>query len=105
MTTYDPNVIATFAERLYAQATRIIILLSILGFIVGGIMGAALGGTMGGHSDSSTFALVGGLFGALAGTLSGYSMGQERAFMLKLQAQTALCQMQIESNTRRAAGG
>lgn len=35
------------------------------------------------------------LFGLL-----GWALGRERAFVLKLQAQTALCQTQIELNTR-----
>jgi uncharacterized membrane protein (UPF0136 family) len=102
MTKYDPSVIAAFADRLYAQANRIIVVLSVLGFIVGAIMGAALGGMMGGHSDGSTFALVGVVVVGAAGTWVGYSLGQERAFALKLQAQIALCQMQIEANTRGA---
>jgi len=42
-------------------------------------------------------ALVGGALGAV--------VGNNRAFALRLMAQTALCQMQIERNTRPAAVG
>jgi hypothetical protein len=33
--------------------------------------------------------------------LVGYSLAQDKAFQLKLQAQVALCQVQIELNTHR----
>ncbi|MGC3999795.1 MAG: hypothetical protein QM767_21060 [Anaeromyxobacter sp.] len=41
------------------------------------------------------FALLGSLVGLLI-----YKLAQERAFMLRLNAQLALCQRQIELNTR-----
>jgi len=40
---------------------------------------------------------------ALVGAVLGYLVGNDRAFALRLMAQTALCQMQIERNTRPAA--
>jgi hypothetical protein len=33
-----------------------------------------------------------------------FLLGQERAFHLRLQAQLALCQVQIEENTRKSPG-
>ena len=39
---------------------------------------------------------------ALLGII-GLGQGLERGFVLRLQAQTALCQMQIERNTRAGA--
>lgn len=33
--------------------------------------------------------------------IAGYILGNEKAFMLKFQAQTALCQTKIEENTSR----
>jgi len=41
-----------------------------------------------------------GLLGAILFGLLGFWLGRERAFQLKLQAQTALCQAKIEENTR-----
>jgi hypothetical protein len=38
--------------------------------------------------------------GALLVGVTAFRMGQEKAFALRLQAQTALCQLQIEANTR-----
>jgi hypothetical protein len=43
-----------------------------------------------------TLAFVLGILGAV----SGYSRGRDKAFHLKLEAQVALCQVQIEVNTR-----
>lgn len=39
--------------------------------------------------------------GAVVAGLIGYAIGTEKAFQLKLQAQTALCQVKIEENTRK----
>ena len=44
----------------------------------------------------------GGLFlGVVLGLAAGLSFGRARAFKLKLEAQVALCQVQIERNTER----
>lgn len=46
-------------------------------------------------------AAMGGLIGGVIGAM----VGSERAFTLRLLAQQALCQVQIERNTRAAAMG
>jgi hypothetical protein len=38
----------------------------------------------------------------VAAALMGYSTGRAKAFWLKIQAQTALCQMRIEKNCRKS---
>ena len=98
---YDSTIIASFAERLYVQAGRIIFTYAVLGGLVSCIGGGVLGSLMSGRSDGSTFAIVGAVALGVVGTWLGYSLGQEKAFELKLRAQTALCQLQIELNTRR----
>jgi hypothetical protein len=45
---------------------------------------------------------IGGI-GAILGGAMGYAIGTEKAFTLRLQAQVALCQVQIEANTRAQA--
>ena len=40
------------------------------------------------------------VFAIFTGAL-GYGMGREKAFLIKLQAQIALCQAKIEENTRK----
>ena len=58
-----------------------------------GSYGSAVSGRQG---NFGTIALV----VAVVGALLGYAVGSERAFALRLMAQTALCQLQIERNTR-----
>ena len=85
---YDPKVIVEFASRLYARANSVIATYTILGVLVGAGAGSALG-----HG-------AGALIGAVIVGSIGYSMGSEKAFQYKLQAQMALCQVKIEANTR-----
>jgi hypothetical protein len=97
-TAYNPAVIQAFADRLYAQAERIVFVYGALGFIVGAAAGGAFGSTAadGVASILIAAAACGALMALLAATA-----GHARAFTLRLQAQTALCQVQIEANSRR----
>jgi hypothetical protein len=88
---YDPNVITMFAQRLYARAAIVIALHTVIGVVLGGVAGKFAYGT----GSMLILAAVGGVLGFL--------LGSQRAFLLKLQAQTALCQIQIEQNTRGGA--
>jgi hypothetical protein len=88
MLTYDAKVIYQFAERLYNRANSIVATYTAIGLIAGYIAGSVLGG---GSAILVGMAVIGAL---------GYALGNERAFLLKLQAQTALCHVQIEENTR-----
>lgn len=102
MVQYDEKIIETFAEELYREAASLVrnstLKWSFLGFMAGGIGGAAAG-----NWENSTNALIAAVFvGAICGAI-GYSLAKRRVFILKLQAQTALCQAQIERNTRKAA--
>ena len=96
-TQYDPTVIVTFADKLYAQAQTVIV----LSIVIGGMFG---GGMLAGFAESlkSDSVLPFGLAGVVIGGLLGLVIGRARAFALKLQAQVALCQMQIEQNTSAA---
>ncbi|AOE50533.1 hypothetical protein [Kangiella sediminilitoris] len=87
---YDPTVIQEFADRLYVKANSIIRSYSILGVILLGFAGLA------------TREPILGAVGAVIGGVIGYAMGKEKAFAHKLQAQTALCQVQIEKNSKSA---
>ena len=95
MTEYDPEVIRKFADRLYSRAATIEVMYTILGALVGGGIGFAANYSL--RSSQPLIYLLGLLlFGVL-----GYAAGSARAFLLRLQAQTALCQVQIEQNTHR----
>jgi len=109
MIQYDPSIILLNARRLYSQATVLIITSTIMC----ALFGAALGYGFVSFFDniknlSSDFnwlplsgsAITGLLAGAIILGFLGFLGGQQRAFMLKLQAQTALCQLKIEENTR-----
>ena len=89
-TEYNPEVIQKLADKLYSQANTIVVVLTLLGLIVGGF---------GGFSASQEFG-VAAIVGLVLGGIIGYFIGQSRAFMLRVQAQIALCQRQIEYNTR-----
>jgi len=88
MVSYDPAVIRNFAQTLYDRAATIMFVYTAIGVAIGGTVGKLAFGNTG------MFILA-----AFAGGI-GYFIGSQRAFMLKLQAQTALCQVQIERNTQ-----
>lgn len=93
MIKYDAEIIRQFAAKLYAQADRVVAFYSIVFALVGGIAGKALGS----RGESGTYIMLGVIvMGAI-----GYFVGQARAFLLRLQAQVALCQVEIERNTRK----
>jgi hypothetical protein len=88
MAEYNAGVIYEFAERLYNKANTIIAIYTIAGGIIGLFGGYAI---FGGTTALIGLLILGGL---------GFFLGSEKAFQLKLQAQTALCQVKIEENTR-----
>lgn len=103
MVQYDPRVLHEHAERLYREAKFIILRYSLVGLLLGfvtGVAGGALLGSVAGNAEV-LFALIGAVVLLPLFTAIGYMQGRGRAFALKLQAQTALCQVQIETNTRR----
>src|SRR5256885_1314039 len=94
----EPNaaIVEQYAEHLSGKAAS-----SVLSFgLVGAVGGAALGAIPGHLSHSllangvNYFAV---LLGALAGGIAGRSLGDKRAVGLRLQAQLALRQLQVEA--------
>lgn len=94
---YDEKIIEKHAKKLYQQANSTIIAWSLLFLLLGAGISVGLAAVL--DSEPTIWVAV----GAIIGGLFGYSAGSARAFSLKLTAQTALCQMQIERNTRSAA--
>ena len=87
---YDAEIIREFATGLYRRAYSLA-----AGYAV---IGGFLGGVVGGYTEPNLGALwlVIAIFAII-----GYLIGREKAFAMRLQAQTALAQVQIEINTRR----
>jgi len=94
---YDADIIVAFAARLYKQASSIVAAYKVLGALLGLLGGGAAAALVRQENSMVMLAAVGAL---IAGAV-GYIRGQERAFTLRLNAQTALCQVQIEQNTRQ----
>jgi hypothetical protein len=96
---YDPRVIEQFADNLYRKASA---------FVAGSVVvGAALGAAFGAVpltslGDSwpvpSVFGFATLLVGGIFGGVIGYVIGDTRSFGYRLQAQSALCQLQMERN-------
>lgn len=93
---YDPAIIQTFVNGLYAQARRIVVTYVILGFLIGGAAGLIIA-NLNSIQNQLIPAVVAGLFVALLA----HNSAKAKAFSLKLQAQQTLCQVATEKNTRR----
>lgn len=126
MTQYDPSVIYKFATRLYGRAQSLVLSHTLIGALVGGVLGKAYSSytaamaSFNSMAASPSNAVLGALglgqpspqpslppasnnwtlIGTLIIGLIGFWIGWNKAFVLKLQAQTALCQAKIEENTK-----
>ena len=98
---YDPQVIEQFAASLYRKSIA-----AQKGSIVVGVVGGALLGALPLTSWAnpwhvpSAFGYATMLVGAVVGGLIGFVIGDARSFGYKLQAQAALCQVEIQRNTQ-----
>ena len=88
---YDPNIIQVHASELYSHARSVVAGWTFIGFLAGGAATVSLADQAG----------ILSLIALLLVTTIGFLIGKSRAAHLKLQAQLALCQVQIENNTRK----
>jgi outer membrane lipoprotein SlyB len=95
--TYEAGLIQEFAQRLYRQAGSIILSSTLLGLFGG----ALVGGVGSALVKAQAHIVIAVIIGAAIGGFWGFARGKERAFKLKLEAQVALCQLQIEKNTKK----
>lgn len=95
MIRYDASIIHQFAQSLYNRAQRITFAYAMYGVFMGAAVAVGLS-IVAGLPAAEMWAL----FGAVVGVVLGLAMGSEKAFALRLQAQIALCQVQIELNSR-----
>lgn len=101
MVRYDAEIIEKFAAKLYAQANRIVAMYVVLFGIAGVIAGIVATKSTGGSMRDTSLPVPNMILGGVVLAALGYIVGQARAFSLRLQAQTALCQVQIERNTAK----
>ena len=96
MTVFDPAEARRLAGRLGARATLSVFVSGTLGMGIGlalsPFISQGLPGTLAVHVPDWIWPVV---LGAL-----GVGQGIERGFQLRLEAQSILCQLQIEENTR-----
>ena len=102
---YDPKVIEQFAEKLYRKASAFVAGSVVIGASLGAAFGAVPLTSLGeAWPIPSYLGLATLLLGGLLGGLIGYVIGDTRSFGYRLQAQSALCQLQTERNTAILAG-
>jgi len=94
-TEYDDVILSGMADQLYREARWLELRYGLLGALAG-LVGGALATSA---ADAPWF--FGAGFGAILGAMVGYSLAKQAAFLLRVRAQTILCQVQIERNTRR----
>jgi hypothetical protein len=91
--TYDPVETQTLAEELQSRAAAA----SLYSTLYGVAIGAFLMGPWFISVQWILFSVLGGLLGGAIG----FRLGQTRAVSLRAQAQSLLCQLKIEENTRK----
>jgi hypothetical protein len=87
---YDATIINEFAARLYRQADALANTYAFIGALIGFLIAYVI------VRQALPALMVAAILGAM-----GFVIGRAAGFKLRLQAQTALCQAQIEANTRR----
>jgi len=101
--TFDATIMEEFARQLMHKADSVRVGSSIAGGIVGVIFGAVpLTPLSSVWPIPAIFGFATILLGGLAGVLVGYVIGEGRAFRLRVQAQTALFQVDIERRLESA---
>ncbi|HXX49610.1 MAG TPA: hypothetical protein VEN47_15380 [Myxococcota bacterium] len=100
---FDPQIMEQFAQQLLRKADSVRVGSAVAGGIVGVVFGAVpLTPLASVWPIPAPFGFATILLGALAGILVGYVIGEGRAFRFRVQAQTALFQVDIERRLESA---
>jgi hypothetical protein len=91
---HDSSIIKTFADKRYRSAAWLEVKYALVFGIVGVMILLYL-------TPASSHFIPVSCVGVIVGGLLGYNYGAQKAFSLRLQAQTALCFTKIEENTRK----
>jgi hypothetical protein len=101
---YTPEIIEEYAARLYRRASSMGVGAAVTGAVVGAFFGAIPLTSLGdAWPIPSAFGFATMFVGVVAGALIGWVIGDARGFGYRLQAQSALCQLQAERNTAAMA--
>jgi hypothetical protein len=101
---YDPKIIERAAEKLYGKAQSVVHGCIAAGIVVGAAFGAVPLTSLGdAWPIPAVFGFATALCGSLVGGVVGFVIGDTRAFGYRLQAQSTLCQVQLERNTATSA--
>lgn len=93
---YNPDIIQVFAQKLYSKADSIEALYAIIGLVVGLALFASFGASRG----TADVTVIMSIAGAILGVYIGKQIGISRSIQYRIEAQKALCFVQIEKNTR-----
>ena len=99
---YNSKVITEFAARLYSRAKWCVLRYIAVYAFIGGVIGNSFIGDFINNSIGNFIQdpLLPFMMAIVLGIL-GYSIGMEKTFRLRLEAQTALCQREIAKNTEK----
>lgn len=100
MADYDPKIIKDHADQLYDQADKAPLLTAYAAALVGLVTG--LGSGMGLDIGTVGGVIFGLVLGGLAGGV-GFSVGKSQAARMRVAAQTALCQVEIERSLGKSS--
>lgn len=98
---YDAVLTQSLANRLYSQARFVVVKYTVIGAVL--FSGIFYFAAFAVNSSSYIFGLAPTKslgVGLLIGVVCGFILGQKKSYQLNLAAQLALCQVQIEKNTR-----
>src|SRR5919199_5092860 len=100
---YDPKIIERFADQLLRKADTVRVGCAVAGGIFGVFVGSVpLTPLRAVWSVPASFGIATVIIGALVGVLVGYVVGEGRAFRYRVQAQSAIFQLQIEQRVATA---
>jgi hypothetical protein len=100
---FDPAIIERYVENTYRKATAVFLGSVVAGVMIGAVFGATPLTSLGASWPiPRAFGFATMLGGALVGGIIGYLIGDTRAFLARLQGQTALAQIQAAKDARLA---
>ncbi|MFP4472764.1 MAG: hypothetical protein ACLFPX_02695 [Candidatus Omnitrophota bacterium] len=98
MAKYEPKFIHDYADGLYKEAKSVVTCHFFIGMFAGMLVFLKVAEIAVGGFDFLIVAI-----GTFIGAVMGYNSGRGRSYEMQLEAQQALCQLNLEQNTRGAA--